>query len=114
MVRQLRIPVLLCAAIATLGQSGLAHAKYRVLYSFTAANDGAIYTYAGVLRDRAGNLYGTTELGGASDNGTVFRLGADGIFTILHSFTGADGAYPIAGVIADDAGNLYGTTSDGG
>jgi uncharacterized repeat protein (TIGR03803 family) len=69
---------------------------------------------AGVIRDPAGNLYGTTYEGGAMRLGTVFELGTTGKFNLLHSFSGADGAYPRAGVIRDSAGNLYGTTEGGG
>jgi uncharacterized repeat protein (TIGR03803 family) len=85
-----------------------------VLYSFAGGSDGA-HPYGGVIVDDTGNLYGTTEYGGASNLGTVFSLAPDGTETVLHSFTGgSDGSYPQAGLIADDAGNLYGTTQYGG
>jgi uncharacterized repeat protein (TIGR03803 family) len=85
-----------------------------VLYSFTGANDGA-YSSAGVIRDSAGNLYGTTSAGGASNAGVVFKVDPAGHETVLYSFTGgADGASPLAGVIRDPAGNLYGTAAFGG
>jgi uncharacterized repeat protein (TIGR03803 family) len=89
----------------------------RVLHSFNGS-DGA-YPYAGLTFDAAGNLYGTTSEGGASGNGTVFKLtpNADGSWTesVLHSFSSSDGAYPWAGcLIFDAAGNLYGTTLTGG
>jgi uncharacterized repeat protein (TIGR03803 family) len=44
----------------------------------------------------------------------VFKLSLGGTETVLHSFTGSDGAFPVAGLIADFAGNLYGTTQSGG
>ena len=70
--------------------------------------------HAGVIRDSAGNLYGTTELGGAANTGVAYKLDTTGHETVLYSFTGgADGAYPV-GVIRDSAGNLYGTTDSGG
>jgi uncharacterized repeat protein (TIGR03803 family) len=48
-----------------------------------------------VIRDSAGNLYGTTYTGGASGAGVVFRVDKSGHETVLHSFTGgADGAIP--------------------
>ena len=85
-----------------------------VLYTFTGGADGA-HPYAGLIRDTAGNLYGTTNVGGAFNHGTVFKLDTLGNETVLHSFAGApDGAYPYGGVIRDNAGNLYGTTNDGG
>jgi uncharacterized repeat protein (TIGR03803 family) len=97
------------------------------LYSFYRnGSDGRNPTVGPLLRDRAGNLYGTTEAGGdlscVSVNpsqkgcGTVFKLSPEGKETILHSFKGSptDGATPLAGLTADSAGNLYGTTYVGG
>ncbi len=70
---------------------------------------------AGLIIDNAGNLYGTTELGGTSSNGVVFKV-ANGSTTIqpLASFGGSDGSDPKSPVIIDSAGNLYGTTGYGG
>jgi uncharacterized repeat protein (TIGR03803 family) len=83
------------------------------LYSFTGGADGGS-PIAGVIRDSAGNLYGTTGSGGSGGAGTVFKLDATGHFTVLYSFTGGtDGGEP-AGLIQDQAGNLYGTTVSGG
>ena len=88
--------------------------KETVLYSFTGGSDGK-YPYAGLLRDTKGNLYGTTEYGGASSNGTLFKLDTSGTETVLHSFTGgSDGGLPIAGLILDASGNLYGAAQSGG
>jgi uncharacterized repeat protein (TIGR03803 family) len=87
---------------------------YNVLYSFTGSPDGAI-PVASVVLDAAGNLYGTTKIGGTSNLGTVFKLDTSNTETVLHSFTGSpDGATPVAGVVLDAAGNLYGTTLSGG
>jgi uncharacterized repeat protein (TIGR03803 family) len=91
-----------------------AKGKLTLLHSFAGMPDGQ-NPYARLIRDSAGNLYGTTFYGGTSGYGSVFKLDAAGKLTILHSFTGsADGAHPIAGLILDKAGNLYGTASDGG
>lgn len=87
-----------------------------VLYSFKGGSrDGAV-PHAGLLRDRAGNLYGTTEFGGRHNDGTVFKLSPSGAQTILHAFKGGrhDGTAPAAGLVADGAGDLYGTTAAGG
>jgi uncharacterized repeat protein (TIGR03803 family) len=87
-----------------------------VLHSFIGS-DGE-YPYAGLIFDAAGNLYGTTYEGGASNYGTVFKLAPnqDGswIESVLHSFHGSNGENPEAGLIFDAAGNLYGTTAFGG
>jgi uncharacterized repeat protein (TIGR03803 family) len=87
-----------------------------VLYSFTGANGDGALPVAGPIMDSVGNLYGTTVIGGAAGNGTVFKLDPSGNETVLYSFTGAngDGGNPIAGVVMDSAGNLYGTTVGGG
>jgi uncharacterized repeat protein (TIGR03803 family) len=99
-----------CGTVFKLDKTG----KETVLYSFTGGADGAI-PIAGLIRDEAGNLYGTTDGGGASGNGTVFKLDANGKETVLHSFAGgADGADPHAGLIRDAAGNLYSVTVGGG
>jgi uncharacterized repeat protein (TIGR03803 family) len=87
---------------------------YTVLYNFTGGSDGS-YPYAGVLRDSAGNLYGTTNSGGTSGSGVVYKLDAANNFSVLYTFTGGtDGESPQSGVIRDPAGNLYGTTYYGG
>lgn len=86
------------------------------LYNFTGRQDGG-NPFAGLVFDRAGNLYGTTSGGGAGF-GVVFEITptSDGIWKekVLHSFTGGDGSSPVDGLIFDGAGNLYGTTSAGG
>jgi uncharacterized repeat protein (TIGR03803 family) len=97
-----------------MGQSAEAQ-TLSVLHKFTGSPDGQ-WSFAGLVRDAAGNLYGTTEYGGSSNLGTVFKVDTAGTVTVLHSFAGGrmDGKYPIAGVVRDKAGNLYGTTVYGG
>jgi uncharacterized repeat protein (TIGR03803 family) len=88
-----------------------------VLHSFCSLNDCADgqLPYAGLVRDSAGNLYGTTYQGGTDLHGTVFELDPTGKLTVLYSFTGgADGGNPWAGLLRDSDGNLYGTTYYGG
>jgi len=85
-----------------------------VLYSFTGGADGA-FPEAALIRDSAGNLYGTTTQGGSDNIGVVFKVDPSGTETVLHSFTGGtDGVIPVGGLLRDAAGNLYGTTSQGG
>src|ERR1700685_1027551 len=89
--------------------------KETVLYNFTGGTDGAT-PEAGVVRDAAGNLYGTTYLGGAYNWGTVFKIDPSGNETVLHSFNGAtgDGGDVMGALTMDAEGNLYGTTQGGG
>jgi uncharacterized repeat protein (TIGR03803 family) len=71
-----------------------------------------------LVSDSSGNLYGTTLRGGLYQNGAVFRLTPNSsggwTSTLIHSFTGKDGAGPSGALIFDSSGNLYGTTSGGG
>ena len=89
--------------------------KERVLYRFGEGADGA-GPYAGLVMDAKGNLYGTTNQGGASGYGTVFKVDKTGKETLLHTFTGVggDGAFPYDDLLLDAKGNLYGTTASGG
>ena len=100
-----------CGVVYKLDRAG----NESVLYSFTGGADGG-YPTAGVIRDSAGNLYGTTSnYFGAGGYGVVYKLDTAGNYTVPYSFTGGnDGGNPFAGVIRDSAGNLYGTTRYGG
>ena len=87
------------------------------LYNFPAAGVNGYDPQAGLIRDAAGNLYGTTYDGGTI-GGVVFRLNPAGRETILFDFgalsTTTTGTGPRAGVVMDSSGNLYGTTEYGG
>lgn len=93
----------------------------KILYSFcpqSGCADGSAPN-GGLIFDTAGNLYGTTTFGGASDLGVSFELtpksGGTWTETVLHSFgSGTDGFNPSGGLVLDSAGNLYGTTTGGG
>ncbi len=95
---------------------------YHVIHAFQYNNGDGFYPVSSspLVIDKAGNLYGTTWLGGAHGYGCVFELSpnANHIWTetILYSFgaTALDGIEPEAGVVMDAAGNLYGTTIGGG
>ena len=80
---------------------------------------GPVLPYAGLIFDKAGNLYGTTVLGGINNQGTVFELtpNENGVWTqtVLYNFTGnSDGGQPHSSLLLDPGGNLYGTTNFGG
>ncbi len=88
-----------------------------VLYNFPEYHGDAGRPGSGdVVFDQAGNLYGTTILGGSAGVGAVYELTPSGTESVLWSFTGGqqDGSYPWSGVIFDGSGNLYGTTTAGG
>jgi uncharacterized repeat protein (TIGR03803 family) len=83
------------------------------LASFNGTNGSS--PRGGLIIDSSGNLYGTTQTGGASNDGTAFEIArGSGTITTLASFNGADGSLPVGGLIMDSSGNLYGTTFQGG
>jgi uncharacterized repeat protein (TIGR03803 family) len=96
--------------------------KETVLYRFQGKTDGGL-PYSTLIGDKAGNLYGTTSVGGnlscangSLGCGTVFKMSNGGKETVLYTFTGStDGAFPQKESLAVDSnGNFYGTTSQGG
>jgi uncharacterized repeat protein (TIGR03803 family) len=110
------VPALLASifAIALTAFSARAGTGERVLHSFNG-EDGA-YPNSDLTFDEAGNLYGTASNGGASNWGTIFKIGTDGAYSVLYAFTGgADGQTPSGGVTIDEStGDLYGTATFGG
>jgi hypothetical protein len=87
----------------------------KILWQFSGP-DGR-YPYGGVVLDSKGNIYGTTNAGGAYNFGTVYTLYAGGggnfVERTLYSFKGqGDGASPIAPLSIDAQNNVYGTTSN--
>src|ERR1700675_1910127 len=106
---------------------------FTLLYNFGAGGANGSSPSGGLVRDSAGNLYGSTYGGGASTNpncfaglnklpangcGEVFKMEANGNFSVLYSFSGKSycwtGCEPLAPLTLDAAGNLYGTTYLGG
>ena len=89
-----------------------------VLYRFAGGPGDGAYPWAGVTFDQTGNLYGTTQLGGAFGYGTIYKLSPSGsgwTETVLYNFQRPqDGGWPYAGLLFDTAGNLYGATTIGG
>jgi uncharacterized repeat protein (TIGR03803 family) len=84
----------------------------KVLHSFDGTHGAN--PYAGLVQATNGDLYGTTEDGGAVGAGTVFKITPAGKLTLLHNFNRTDGQFPYAGLVQDTNGDLYGTTSEGG
>ena len=96
--------------IATSGTESFVH-------TFAGIPDGAD-PMTGMIRDSAGNFYGTTSSGGTSGTGTVFKIDAAGNESVIYSFGkigSGDGESPQYGRITrDSAGNIYGVTPWGG
>ena len=95
--------------------------SFSQLYNFQGGSDGG-YPFANVIRDAAGNSYGTTYFDGNNNAtcgyqgcGLVYKVDTAGNETPLYTFSGTpDGSNPVGGVVADADGNLYGTTKYGG
>lgn len=102
------------AATSLLITAAWAASATKLVYSFGGNADGE-YTDTELVRDSAGNLYGTSVQGGIFGGGTVFQVNPAGVHTVLYDFTGgADGGEPYKGVTLDAQGNLYGTAVTGG
>ena len=87
------------------------------VHDFGSGTDGSYAGNDDLLWDQQGNLYGTTIWGGMSGDGTVWELTPSGngyTESVLHSFTGADGAIPYPALIRDNKGNLFSAASNGG
>jgi uncharacterized repeat protein (TIGR03803 family) len=89
-----------------------------ILHVFDCSGSEGYLPTAGVVLDSAGNIYGTTPVGGTrcgTQCGTVFKIDMSGLYTVLHNFTGkSDGGSPGGELLIDSGGNLYGTTAAGG
>jgi uncharacterized repeat protein (TIGR03803 family) len=73
---------------------------------------------AGLVQASNGDFYGTTNVGGTANSGTIFRITPEGVLTTIYSFCArsgcADGANPSAAPVQGSNGELYGTTQSGG
>jgi len=90
----------------------VSQSSFETLYSFTGSTDGAD-PVAALVEGSDGNLYGTAQSMGQNGSGTIFKITRTGAFTVLHSFSGTDGAGPTTLMLGAD-GNFYGVTSGGG
>jgi uncharacterized repeat protein (TIGR03803 family) len=106
-----------CGMVFELTPKGNSGWTEKILHNFNNNGKDGFWPFAGLIFDVSGNLYGTTESGGARGFGTVFELTRPACGSwkekVLHSFTGNDGYQP-TGLIFDAFGNLYGTTKNGG
>ena len=86
------------------------------LYSFTFSSGDVFQPYGGFVRDKAGNLYGSTYSGGAIGYGGIFKVDTAGNESVLYSFgmSDEDGIPPCSDLTLDARGNIYGMTEDGG
>ena len=105
-----------CGVVFKLTRSGESWTE-SVLYSFSQTGNAGDIPESGVVLDRAGNVYGTTFLGGANNAGAAYQLSPSSSFwtlTVLHTFGAPnDGGLPFGGLLMDRQGNLYGTTTEG-
>ncbi|HSI60792.1 MAG TPA: choice-of-anchor tandem repeat GloVer-containing protein [Ideonella sp.] len=108
-------------AVAAVGFAAAAHAAdgpaFNSLHSFNGGTDpstGGAQPFAGLVRAPDGNFYGTSQVGGSNDVGTVYRMTPDGTVTTVHSFGPTGGNTPVGNLTVGSDGALYGTTSAGG
>jgi uncharacterized repeat protein (TIGR03803 family) len=91
--------------------------KESILYNFKNDSSGA-EPNAGVVMDKAGNLYGTTTAGGTYECGVIYKLAPEPKggwkYTVLHIFAADQGCLPEGNLVLDKKGNLYGGTALGG
>jgi uncharacterized repeat protein (TIGR03803 family) len=90
---------------------------FALLHVFAGGATDGSSPYSPLVYDGSGVLYGTTNMGGTSNEGVIFKLKTDATgFAIIHSFGGglSDGAYPRSGLTLDNSGVLYGTSVNGG
>jgi uncharacterized repeat protein (TIGR03803 family) len=100
-----------CGTLYKITPSG----KLKVIHNFHRAFGGQ--PLSPLVQGSDGNFYGTTSRGGTKnkDNGVIFKITADGKFTVLHNVNGTtDGAGPVPGLVQATDGNFYGTTGGGG
>jgi len=119
--QRLKLLLVLAAALAATVAAAPAQAqnyKFKVLHTFHGASGAQ--PVGGVTLDGAGNIYGTTGVGGGGNCsggtgcGTAFKLDRTGKQVWLYKFNGKDGAIPYAGLLRDSSGSLFGTTLMGG
>jgi uncharacterized repeat protein (TIGR03803 family) len=107
-----------CGVVFELSPTGNGTWKEAILHEFTnSTSDGGNPTSSLIL-DAAGNLYGTTGVGGTYGHGTIFKLAPSAgswTYSVAYNFENVpDGSYPSGNLWLDSSGNLYGATAAGG
>jgi uncharacterized repeat protein (TIGR03803 family) len=99
------VSAILIVLTAALGMAGVADAQlsFGVLHGFVSPNG----VPNRLLQTSDRNFFGTTQSGGASGAGTVFRMDGAGNVTTLHSFAGPDGANPQARILQASTGHIW-------
>jgi len=110
-----RLATYLSSIVAAWSVALTAHAQTAVpIFSFDASGTNGTYPEANLTLGPDGNFYGTTESGGATTNGTIFKVTTNGSLTTLVNFNGTNGANPLAALTLGPDGYFYGTTEYGG
>jgi uncharacterized repeat protein (TIGR03803 family) len=86
---------------------------FTVLHEFAGVPNDGSGPRGGLVRDSAGNFFGTTFSGGAVGEGTLFKMTPAGRESTLFSFSNSDGSFPASSLVFDAAGNMYGTADEG-
>ena len=117
--RSATLTVVLAILVGTVLTQTHAVAGEKILHNFNNNGTDGYSPQAGLVFDGSGNLYGTTDLGGSLNSGTVFELspaksGGWAERVLFNFYRIKPGVFPRASLILDSAGNLYGTTYEAG
>jgi uncharacterized repeat protein (TIGR03803 family) len=112
-MRKLRLFTLV---VLTLMLTAAAHAQFSVLYNYSTSNGSPEFPSApGIIaQGRNGNLYSTSNFGGTSFVGNIFKFTPKGVYSDLYNFDGTLGCYPQSGLTLGRDGNFYGTQTQCG
>src|SRR4051812_37453629 len=95
--------LLLCVCVGSLATllppAPRAEGTFEVLHDFSGGAGNGAVALGALMQAPDGNLYGTTQRGGAFGLGTVYRYAPGGGVTIIHHFSGTDGALPVGGLV---------------
>jgi uncharacterized repeat protein (TIGR03803 family) len=107
-----------CGVVFELSPAGNGSWTETVLHKFANSTQDGGNPSGGLVFDAAGDLYGTTGIGGTYGNGTIFKLAPSGsgwTYSVAYNFGNSpDGSYPAGNLLLDASGTFYGTTTGGG